>query len=170
MALSKRARGTAVLAVVGFCGSILPALGAPEVGPPLSAPRTIEWPGSPVATVAGTAPQGTVVAQSRIDPGPLQGPLAAPGANAAAPRCSCSVPVVHRAVHHRRVTHRVAPVLVAAAPVAPLVPVYAYPPPVFYPRVFYRPVVPIYGVRPFYRPYPYRPYLYGPYGYRRGFY
>lgn len=166
MALSKRARvagGTAMLAVVGVCGGIQAALGAPEVGPALSAPRTIEWPGSPVATVAGTAPRGTVVAQSKIDPGPLQGPLAASGAGAAAPRCSC--PVAHRVVHHRRVTHRVAPVLVAARPLVPLVPVYAYPPP-----VFYRPVVPVYGVRPFYRPYFYRPYFYRPYGYRRGFY
>ncbi len=145
---------------------------APMTAPAASPPRTILWSDSPTAVsdaATATRPGATRMAQAQINPGPLQGPLSPPAAAEPAPRCSFPV---RRVVHHRRTVRRAAPVPVAAlvpppVPLVPVVPVYAYPPP---PVVVYRPLVPVYGVRPFYRPFfpyrpfPYRPFVYGGYG------
>ncbi len=152
----------AMLASIGVSAASASAFGAPDAGLVRSPARTIEWPASPVAPDAGVAAaRGAVVAQSQITAGPLQGPLNPQGASGQAARCS--VPL-RRVVHHRRVTRRAPPVVVAALPLVPLAPAYAYPP-----LVVYRPVVPVYAFRPFYRPYFYRPYFYRPFFYR-GFY
>ncbi len=143
------------LAALAAAGALAASVGteAAAAGEPVAAPsRTIEWSASPAAAA------GAVVAQSQITAGPLQGPLNAPGASGRSSRCSRPV----RSVHRRQVARRAAPVLVAAVPV---VPVYAYPPP-----VLYRPVVPVYAFRPLPRPFFYRPFFYRPYLYRPFFY
>ena len=89
-----------------------------------------------------------VVAQG-LGAGPLQGPLASPSSNAA---IACR-PVHRVARRHARGVRRAPRVLVAAAPVVPLVPYYR-------PVYVYRPFVPFVAYRPFYRPF-----FYG-----RGFY
>ncbi len=157
------ARWMALLAAAGVLAGTVRAHGAPGGEPVAAAPsRTIEW--SAASPVTG-APTGAVVAQSQITAGPLQGPLNVPGVKRQRPSSSCPI----RPVHRRRVAARAAPVRLAAVPVVPLVPIYAYPPP-----VVYRPVVPVYAFRPFYRPFLYRPFFYRPYFYRpyfyRGFY
>ena len=167
------------LAAGGLMAGAFGAAAADTVpaAPTASPPRTILWSDSPTAVSdAATATRSgtTMMAQARISPGPLQGPLQGPPPGptspsaAVEPAARCSYPV-RRVVHHRRMVRRVAPVPVAAVvpPPVPVVPVYAYPPP---PVVVYRPVVPVYGVRPFYRPFlpyrpfPYRPFVYGGYG------
>ena len=151
----------------GVSGGVVgaPGGGAAPMAPVASPPRTILWSDSPTAVSdAATATRSgtTMMAQAQINPGPLQGPLSPPAAAEPAARCACPV---RRVVHHRRTVRRVAPVPVAAVvpPPVPVVPFYAYPPP---PVVVYRPVVPVYGYRPFfpYRPFPYRPLVYGGYG------
>ncbi len=153
----------ALLATAGIPVGHAQAGAAPEGSTVASPARTIEWSASPATPDAGSAAsRGAVTAQSQITAGPLQGPLNARDADR--PGARCPVPV-RRIVHHRRVARRVPPVVVVTAlPLVPFVPAYAYPPP-----VMYRPVVPIYAFRPFYRPYFYRPYYYRPHFYR-GFY
>ena len=153
----------AVLATTGVPVGGALAGAAPEGGTVASPARTIEWSAAHATPDAGaTAPRGAVVAQSQITAGPLQGPLNAREADR--PGARCPVPV-RRIAHHRRVARRAPPVVVSALPLVPFVPAYAYPPP-----VLYRPVVPVYAFRPFYRPYVYRPYFFRPYVYRPRFY
>ena len=147
-----------VLAATGVLAGTVRADGAPGAGPVAAPPRTIEWPG---VSAAPTAASGATATRSPATAGPLQGPLNVPTASGQSPEHARSI----RPVHHRRLARRAAPVLLAAAPVVPFVPVYVYPPP-----LVYRPVVPVYAVRPFfYRPF-YRPFLYRPYFYNRGVY
>lgn len=153
----------AMLATAGVPVGDAQASAAPEGGTVASPARTIEWSASHATPDVGAAPRGALVAQSQVTAGPLQGPLNAWEADR--PGARCPVPV-RRVVHHRRVSRR-APlpvVVVTALPLVPFVPAYAYPPP-----GMYRPVVPVYAFRPFYRPYFYRPYFYRPHFYR-GFY
>ena len=153
----------AVLATIGALVGHAQASAAPDGAAIASPARTIEWPAVPAAPAAGAAaPGGAVVAQSQITAGPLQGPLNA--GEAGRPGARCPIPV-HRVAHHRRVARRAPPVVVTALPLVPFNPAYAYPPP-----FLYRPVVPVYAFRPFYRPYFYRPYFYRPYFYRPHFY
>ena len=129
-----------VLAAVFVVGGAVQALGAPET--------------LPFSTMTVRPTQA--VAQNGLGAGPLQGPLAAPGAGGQAACCPCRT--VHHVAHrHVRVSHP--RVEVAQSPLVPLVPyrpVYVYQP-----LVAYRPLVPVYGYRPFfYRPF-YRPFFYG---------
>ncbi len=138
-----------VLAAVGTVGGTLEALGAPEPAPAPSATVTVH------AASALPAATPTALAQSALPAGPLEGPLG-PSNGSGSACCPCRP--VHHVVHHR-VARRSAPVVVAQAPIVPLVPyrpVYVYRP-----LIAYRPLVPLYGYRPFF----YRPYIYG-----RGFY
>ncbi len=151
-----------MLAAAGSLAGIARAEGAPGTGPVAAPPRTIEWSGGPAGAAA---PSGTTAARSQAAARPLQGPPNTPRAGGHGP--GHVRPIRHG--HHRRLAHRTAPVLLAAAPVPPSGPVYVYPPP-----MVYRPAVPVYAVRPFYRPFFYRPFyrpfFYRPYVYNRGAY
>ncbi len=153
-----------VLAAAGVLAGTIRAEGAPGTGPIAAPPRTIEWPGFPLAAATASA-SGAAEARSQATAAPLQGPLNVPTASGHSRRHARPI----RPVHLRRLAPRAAPILVAAAPVVPFVPVYVYPPP-----LVYRPVVPVYAVRPFfYRPFYrsfYRPFFYRPYFYNRSAY
>ncbi len=150
-----------VLVAAGVLAATIRAEGAPATEPVAAPPRTIEWPGIPPVAASGAA-----AARSQITAGPLQGPLNVPTVSEQSRRYARPICPVHR----RRLARRAAPVLLAAAPVVPFVPVYVYPPP-----LVYRLVVPVHAVHPFYRPFffyrPfYRPFFYRPYFYNRGVY